>query len=148
MKKMSRGSIETAKSSDGIQITRWKDNQVVTVLSTRYGSHPIAKTRRWSKEQTQHIMVDRPNAIMEYNLCMGGTDRLNQMVNKYRVGIQGKKFYFPIFTWLIDVSLNNAWRLSRMTGTQKTFLDFRRDVANFYLKSFGVPPRKYNFRIL
>ena len=68
---------------------------------------------------------------------------MNQMVNKYRIGIHGKKFYFGIFTWLIDVSLNNAWRLSRMTGNQSNFLEFKREVANFYLKSFGIAAREY-----
>ena len=59
MRKKDGGYVESAKSSNEMKIIRWRDNQVVTVLSTRFGSHPISQTRRWSKQLTQHIMVDR-----------------------------------------------------------------------------------------
>ena len=44
---------------------------------------------------------------------MGGTDRQDQNVNKHRIAIRGKKWYWCMFTWLIDVTVQNAWLLPR-----------------------------------
>lgn len=35
----------------------------------------------------------------------------------YRVGIRGKKWWWVLFTWLIDVSVHNAWVLTRKAGS-------------------------------
>ena len=142
MKKKNRGYSESAESEDGsIKLTRWKDNQVVTVLSTVYGVEPEDGAQRWSKEQKARIRVPRPAAVREYNRQMGGTDRMNQNVNKYRIKIQGKKFYWHIFTWFLDVSVANGWMLHREAGGDLDLLEFRRNIVMFYLKSFGTAPQ-------
>ncbi|KAF2363750.1 PiggyBac transposable element-derived protein, partial [Trinorchestia longiramus] len=46
-----------------VKINRWKNNSVVTVASTAYGK-----------------------VLLEYNKSIGGTDRMNQNVNCYRIG--------------------------------------------------------------
>ena len=141
MKKKERGYSESAKSSDGaIKLTRWKDNQVVTIMSTLYGVYPQDQASRWSREQKKRILVTRPAAVREYNRQMGGTDRMNQNVNKYRIRVQGKKFYWHVFTWLLDVAVGNAWSLHRQIGGGMDLLEFRRSIVMFYLKAFGATP--------
>lgn len=65
---------------------------------------------------------------------MGGTDRMDQNVNAYRISIRGKKWWWSLFTWMLDVSVQNAWLLARSQQTEKmSQLSFRRDLAMSYL---------------
>lgn len=72
---------------------------------------------------------------------MGGTDLMNQDINRYRVSIRGKKWWWSVFTWFLDASITNAWRISRSCGSSLSQLQFRRDIAIYYLKEFGECPR-------
>ena len=139
MEKQPRGTSYTAQTHDNIRVTRWKDNKAVTVASTVYGSDPVEQVSRWSRAEKKKIRVDRPSVLKEYNRSMGFTDRMNQNVNLYRIGVHGKKFYFPVFTWLVDVAMNNAWALHRQVEGDLSGLHFRREVASAILKSYKVP---------
>lgn len=112
MKKKDRGSFDYRTQGD-VVIVRWMDNSVVTVASTDYKVHPLGSAERYSRIKKQRIKVDRPHLIGYYNRNMGGTDLMDGHINKYRIGIRGKKWWWAIFTWLIDVSINNAWVLLR-----------------------------------
>ena len=141
--KKPRGHTESAETKDGsLLLTKWKDNQVVSVLSTVFGVTPLDNASRWSSADKKKIRVPRPAAIREYNAEMGGTDRFNQNLNKYRVSIAGKKYYWSIFTWLLDAAVTNAWTLHRMASGNNIMdqLKFRRDLVMFILTSFGKPP--------
>ena len=139
-----RGSSETVTGvmeSNNIKVTRWKDNSVVTVGSTINGKEPVAKVRRWSKEKSTHIEVPIPQAISNYNKNMGGTDQMNQNINTYRIGIRGKKWWWSLFTWTVDVSIQNAWILAQGKGYKLDQLAFRREIAMSYLLRFQHHPQ-------
>jgi hypothetical protein len=51
-------------------------------------------------------------------------------------GIRGRKWWWPIFTWLLDISINNAWLLKRKFSEAKTKLEFRRELAQVYLTRY------------
>ena len=66
MDKSDRGSYDavTSKREDiEINITRWKDNAVVTMASTCLREDPIGKVRRWSKQSSKHIQVNIPHVV-------------------------------------------------------------------------------------
>ena len=101
-----------------VNVTRWKDNAVVTVASTIYDQHPMGKVKRWSKKDNKQVMVPIPQAVQAYNSNMGGTDRMDQNINAYRIGIRGKKWWWSLFTWMLDSGVQNGWQmLSVCTGT-------------------------------
>ena len=77
---------------------------------------------------------------------MGGTDRMDQNINAYRVSIQGKKWWWCLFTWLLDVSITNAWILFQAKGEALPQIDFRRAINHSYLNSFGNPPKRVRHR--
>lgn len=143
--KNSRGDFEETvgctERGEQILVTRWKDNAVVTVASSLGESCTTKKVSRWCKIEKKKISVPIPNVIDNYNRCMGGTDRMDQNINKCRIGIRGKKWWWCMFTWLLDVSINNAWVLSNTCGIISTQKDFRRRIALRYLEKFGVPPK-------
>lgn len=121
-------------------MTKWVDNSVVCVASTAFGMNPVSNTQRYSKAQMRKINLPRPNVIGKYNQYMGGVDRMDQNVSLYRIGNRGKKWWSSIFTWLVDVSVQNAWQLQRSVQQTMPQLEFRRQIAIFYCKHYGVAP--------
>ena len=58
---------------------------------------------------------------------MGGSDQVDKNVNKYRIGIHGKKWWWCLFTWIVDVAVQNAVRVKTESvpqnhrGTSKVY---------------------------
>lgn len=154
MLKKDRGTYSFTQSKDnGILVVHWRDNNVVTGMSTVYGVEPVTKASRYSSAAKKKISVTRPALFTKYNKHMGGTDVMDQNINHYRCGIRCKKWWWPIFTYLIDASINNAWICMRQGGSSVSQLDFRRDVAQVYLmrahnapKGAGRPSRSISSR--
>lgn len=53
-------------------------------------------------------------------------------------GIRKNKWWWSIFTWLLDVSVQNAWLLQRKAGYNITQLQFRRNIAMHYCNSVSI----------
>ncbi|RVE42918.1 hypothetical protein evm_012446 [Chilo suppressalis] len=140
MKKKERGYYEFSCQGD-VVVVRWMDNSVVTVASTDHKVNPLGFADRYSKASQQKIKVPRPNLIAIYNQYMGGTDLMDAHVNNYRISIRGKKWWWPIFTWLIDVAINNSWILMRQSGKDISQLAFRREIVQTYLRNYGTAPK-------
>lgn len=45
---------------------------------------------------------------------MGGTDLMDENINRHRIAIRNKKWWWAIFSWTLDVSAHNAWNLYNM----------------------------------
>lgn len=125
-----------------IVVIQWYDNKIVTVASNGFGVNPTLTVKRWSKTSNKIIQIQQPNAIAQYNKSMGGTDRMNQNINNYRIAIRSKKWYWCIFSWTIDAALQNSWLLYRQFSDERsiTFYQFKRRIARFYLESYSLPP--------
>lgn len=127
--------------NEPILLVRWKDNAVVTVASTCYAADPVGNRFRWSKAKKKDVLVDIPYSVQNYNDNMGGTDRMDQNINAYRVSIRGKKWWWCLFTWMLDVAVQNAWLLARKKNPKLTQLNFRRDLVMAYLLMHKNPPK-------
>ena len=113
MKSNKRGDICAAAvrntdRNEEVKLVRLEDNNSVTVCSTVFGTEPIKKVQRWSLIEKKKIDVDRPYIVELYCKTKGGTDRQDQHVNNYRSGIRRKKWWIPLFSWLVDISIQNA----------------------------------------
>ncbi|GBN05111.1 hypothetical protein AVEN_66696-1 [Araneus ventricosus] len=64
---------------------------------------------------------------------MGGVDKLDWNIQKYRTKIRGKKWYFPIFTNAMDMALVNAHTIYCIANKKMPLINFRREVARFNL---------------
>lgn len=140
MKKMRRGSYSSSVSDEGIIVAHWMDNSVVTLASQKFGVQPISTAERFCRKERKRIQVPQPNLVKEYNRYMGGVDRMDENISKYRIGIRGKKWWWSIFTWCLDAAVNNAWRLST-NFRQQSNLEFRRELVQSYLKTYGEQPK-------
>lgn len=134
-------SATASDKNESVVLSRWKDNAVVTVASSLYGSEPIGSVDRWSRVDKKKIKVSIPHGIKMYNKGMGGTDRMDQNINKYRISIKSKKWWWSLFTWMLDMAVHNAWQLSKGQGSALTQLQFRREIAACYLNQFGILPK-------
>lgn len=143
LKTAQRGdSCFTQSEEQKIIVVRWKDNSVVTAMSTVHGVSPAANVSRYSATEKKVVQVPRPAIFTQYNKFMGGTDLMDQNVNTYRISIRGKKWWWCIFSYLIDVSICNAWVLTRQAGDDINQLDFRRQIVQTYLTRYRNMPRK------
>lgn len=142
MKKESRGTTDYRFSSNGnIMLVRWKDNNVVTI-GTNYDSNEVGTCSRFVKGEGS-VQVSQPKVAQHYNKFMGGVDKMDQLVAVYRSRFRQRKWWWPIFLYLVDVSVVNAWLLMKKVlpndPRSSCLLNFRRYIASSYLETFGVP---------
>lgn len=115
-----RGTYEERVShSDGVDFSAfaWKDNKVVTLLSTYIGAEPIGKLIRYDKAK-QKVEIPCPN-IVEYNMHTGGVDLLDSFLGRYRVRVKSRKWYLRLFYHLLDLTVINSWVLMKKNLTAK-----------------------------
>ncbi|XP_039297544.1 piggyBac transposable element-derived protein 3-like [Nilaparvata lugens] len=142
--KEKRGTYKFVKDTNlNILVCKWVDNSVVTVSSTCHGITPLDKIQRYCTQEKKRIPVNRPCLIKEYNENMGGADRMDQNVSHCRINVRGKKWYWSILTWLIDVATHNAWLLMKKSVAQDlTQIEFRRTLVQVYLGRYGIPSQQ------
>ena len=144
LEKEERGHYQqkTACAENGqVTIVGWNDNRPVYVASNVTGVKPVTKVSRWSASENKHIMIPQPNIIHQYNRNMGGVDRCDQNVSQYRISIRSKKWWWPLFSWTIDMAVQNSWILFRFwkdgDQPQMDLLSFRRCIVQTLLSKFG-----------
>ena len=134
MKKKSRGTYDYQfDTKNEILAITWMDNSCVKLLSNHETIEPLSWAKRWSRSEKKEITISQPKLINQYNKYMGGVDKMDWNVQKYRIKIRGKKWYFPLVTNAIDVALVNSYVLYCMANDQISLLDYRRTVARAYL---------------
>ena len=132
VKKLPRGSAEyVADTANRIVICRWMDNSVVTIASTCHTNQSSTKVQRYSQKEKKRIQIDCPDVIREYNKHMGGTDRQDKNIAKYRISFRGKKWYWSIFTWFVDIAIQNCWVLHKKCEGNLRLFDFKEHIALF-----------------
>ncbi|XP_060564145.1 piggyBac transposable element-derived protein 3-like, partial [Ruditapes philippinarum] len=53
--------------------------------------------------------------INDSTWTMGGVDRMDQNVEKYRISIRSKKWWWPVFMYCIDLAVQQTWHIYRAT---------------------------------
>lgn len=140
-KKASRGSFEYCCNGK-VYVTKWHDNAVVNVASNCYTHEPVLSVTRRVKGSSQ-VAVTQPHLVKRYNDGMGGVDLMDRLLAAYRPTIRGKKWWWPLFLNVVNVSVVAAWRLHCSIARQKMdHLSFLREVALCLLKTELDEPRR------
>ena len=67
-------------------------------------------------------------------------DRAEQNVSSYRISIRGKKWWWSLFAWVLDVALQNSWILYKTFKSNNEpsldLLNFRREVVKVYFTKY------------
>lgn len=142
MTKKPRGEYDfRSDSTSGLIIVRWHDNSIVNVASNYLGIQPLTNVTRWSSAMKKTITIPQPALITQYNRGMGGTDRMDQNLNSYRISIRNKKWWWSLFAFAVDTAVCNAWYLYRCSPAADqmpmSLLEFRRQIAMTYFAKFS-----------
>lgn len=71
-KNSQRGSSVVSVREDGlIAITKWMDNNSVSMISRNESVEPVCQVQRWSKVEKRYVSVTQPRVIHSYNKYMG-----------------------------------------------------------------------------
>lgn len=139
-KSVPRGSYEERVSTlDGVDMScvAWKDNKVVTLLSTYAGALPVTEVSRYDKAKKETIGITFPFIVQEYNKYMGGVDLMDSFLGRNHITIRSKKWYLRIFFHLLDLAVINAWVIYRKNAMERnhhkknllTMSQFRNELA-------------------
>ena len=123
--------------NDNVKVVfmRWKDNKMVTVISSKYGLNCSAKTKWYIKEKKGQIDIGQPGCIKKYNEGMGGVDRVNQNIATYMIAHISNKWWWPVFRFCADLCANKSFEiyLHQKENPGQNPLDlygFRRSIVN------------------
>ncbi|XP_055386636.1 piggyBac transposable element-derived protein 3-like [Condylostylus longicornis] len=80
-----------------------------------------------SKNAETKTNVEQSHIYIIDNSRISGVDNVNQNVNAHRITMRGKKWWWVIFTYLIDLCMVNAWKLNllRNNNSIKVQYNFR-----------------------
>ncbi|KAJ8934301.1 hypothetical protein NQ318_000867 [Aromia moschata] len=130
---MQRGVFQQVyDEKNNLLFVRWKDNNIVTMVTNHDTIEPLGKVKRWSSAEKQKVDVPQPHLFGSYNSSMGGVDLLNQAVNNYRVSVRGKKWWWPLFTHSVNVTMRCLSSLPKIFWKG----DFFKEAASFSSKKY------------
>ncbi|XP_051946657.1 piggyBac transposable element-derived protein 3-like [Xyrauchen texanus] len=125
-KAVPRGTYDYVTSDDGILALRWKDNRIVTLLSTDMGAEPMSSVYWYCSDTKRKEQVSCPAVVKSYNANMGGIDKRDKsdmLVHIYCTPMKSKRWYKRMFAYSVDVSLTNAWVFYRWDCKSLSLLD-------------------------
>ena len=68
-------------SSNNVLALRWKDNKVVTVLSSDAGFEPVQTVKHYDRTAKKKVAIPCPKVVKEYNGKMGGIDKSDMLTH-------------------------------------------------------------------
>ena len=108
----------SGSSIHGLLATKWMDNKHVLLLSNCHTSSIGEVTRKQRDGQKETVFS--PQAIIDYNRYMAGTDRCDQMASLYNYGRKSTKWWKKVFFRLFKIALVNSWVIFfRLNSHQK-----------------------------
>ncbi|XP_041977211.1 piggyBac transposable element-derived protein 4-like [Aricia agestis] len=108
------GELRGCTSGD-VDLVVWRDKNLVALISTYHGMAAV-----------KCGTVVKPSVVADYNVCMGGVDRKDQMLAMYPIERQRSRIWYKkFFKRLLNASVLNAFILlrSQQTVTHRKFRD-------------------------
>ena len=139
---LQRGEHEYRQNGN-VVATVWHDKRDVTMISSMNSPDATTTVERRQQDGTR-IEVTCPEAVATYNAHMAGVDRGDQLRNYYRVRLKITKNYKYVFWFVFDVSVTNAFILSRYrvtTTSSHTLKMFRLDLATSLIGDYNTRKR-------
>ena len=118
------------------------DNSIVTIASNCETHIPHHKVNRRVKGGNKE--VTQPHHINSFNKGIGGVDLMDRLLETYRPVFRVKKWYWPLFINLLNVSVVAAWRIHCILekANKLSHLEFRRYICSLLAKSRSAKRKK------
>src|SRR5271166_792460 len=88
----------------------WLDSKKMAFLSTAHTGQ-AGEVLRHRKGHRGRLAVRAPLAMVDYNDKMHGVDVADQMRVTLSVLNRSRKWWKPVFSWLVDTAVTNAYRV-------------------------------------
>uniref|UniRef100_A0A6P7G0D0 PiggyBac transposable element-derived protein 3-like n=1 Tax=Diabrotica virgifera virgifera TaxID=50390 RepID=A0A6P7G0D0_DIAVI len=100
---------DTESISDDENIeSKHLDECLVEDSGDEYDEIKIGRNK-YMEHSKQKADVPYPAIIKHYNRHMGGVDKANSLLGLYRSPSRARRWYYAIFTYLLDMCVVNAW---------------------------------------
>lgn len=121
--KLNRGDSESKCLRCGVVCFKWKDSKEFMCLSNCHDG-TISTADRKQKDGTMKTYAC-PQAIVDYNKCMGGVDRTDQFTVIYDMDRKSNKWWKRVFQRFLMTAVSNAWILHQKQQDKKIpLIDF------------------------
>lgn len=108
-KSLKKGEKRAIPLDESMNVVQWHDKRLVSLLSTIHGDDTVSVERRSRHAVGGHEVVEKPEAITEYNKYMGGVDRGDQLLSYYGFPHRTVKWWRRAFFFLVDVAIVNSY---------------------------------------
>ena len=147
LKKQGRGSYDWGvDASSNVTVVCWFENNCVKLASTYINQSRGENAKRWSAKDNKYIEISCLKMMKVYNNFMGGVDLCDMLFSLYHIKLCSKKWYMPIFHYLIKMSLTNGWLIYRrdqmnyaLEDKPFTLLDFQAQIAADLVLAGKIP---------
>ena len=111
---LKKGESRTIPVDDNMAIVQWHDKRIVSILTTMHSASPVRVERRSRHVPTGREVVEKPEAVVEYNKFMGGVDHGDQLLSYYSFPHRTIKWWRRAF-FLLDAAVDNSYILYSKT---------------------------------
>ena len=71
----------------------------------------IQQVKRYCHREKRRVNMKQTNIINQYNLSMGRVDRMDQNISAHMINLGTKKWWWPLFQFVVNVFVNNAYQI-------------------------------------
>ena len=113
-----------------VSASAWQDRKLVMVMATNCQPSDVGEVPRKLVDGSR-MYVPCPQAIILYNLFMGGVDTGDQLRGYYECRKRSRKFYKYVYHFLFDVAVTNSILQKYFSRGEKLSLkEFRLKLAS------------------
>lgn len=117
-------------------VVRWNNNSMVTHSSKFRNIHPVKKGFLLFKNAEERSFCPTTFAYWTIHHQNGRIWCMRQFSSKLQNKNSWEELWWPISTNYVDLTLTNAWKISKLCPeNEKSLSDFRREVALSFLQT-------------
>ena len=137
VKVLKKGEMRAITVDESMNVVQWHDKRIVSLLSTLHSDTPVPIERRSRHAEGGREVVEKPEAITEYNKYMGGVDRGDQLLSYYGFPHRTVKWWRRCFFFLFDAAIVNSYIMycEKHQGRRLSHEHFRIELAKELLRA-------------
>lgn len=134
---MQKGQRRAIVVDEKMAVVQWRDKRIVSLLSTMHYDTTVQVERRSRHAPNGREVVEKPEAVVDYNKFMGGVDRGDQLLSYYGFPHRTLKWWRRAFFFLFDAAIVNSFIMytTAHTGHHLSHEQYRISLAKQLLKS-------------
>ena len=59
------------------------------------------------------VNIEQQNITNQHNMSIGGFERMDQNISAHMINLRTKKWWWPLFRFVVDAAVNNAYQTYR-----------------------------------